>query len=487
MQGWRKSMEDAHVAQVNVPLPTSNKNNATNSKDTGDRDPARVFAVFDGHGGAEVARFCQIYLVDVLTKQEGWGRSGEDVDVGRALVASFHGLDRLVDDPKYREEVNRLKTVSPPPPPAPSVTEEKSTVTEDEATTIAETLSTDLSAAENKQIVTDIIVGKMTQVGDDVDNGDEEDDSDVAVGEIGEDHMDLQHDGVGEGDVVEEVEEVTDGTVKVSSADALSLFKKFLSISHKPNASLLDKHDTDVDVEVEEEEQTESNEEDGVIIPTKVINGRQVCNLPDHPIHAGCASVCAVITGYTLTVANAGDSRVVLCRKGGITEPMSYDHKPQNEGEKKRIDESGGFVNQFGRVNGNLNLSRSIGDLKYKQVRQLPMSAQMITAEPDIKQVTLDPEDEFLILACDGIWDCLTNEEAVQYVRERIDTKTPIQIGTEMLDEIISVDPRETSGIGGDNMTVMVVDLLPGRRTYNQVEKSKSSKTDGSGTDVAIE
>lgn len=83
-------------------------------------------------------------------------------------------------------------------------------------------------------------------------------------------------------------------------------------------------------------------------------------------------------------------------------------------------------------------------------------------------RVTLDPEDEFVILACDGIWDCLTNEEAVQYVRDRIDTKTPIEVGTEMLDEIISVDPRETSGIGGDNMTVMVVDLLPGRRSYNK-------------------
>jgi len=125
-------------------------------------------------------------------------------------------------------------------------------------------------------------------------------------------------------------------------------------------------------------------------------------------------------------------------------------------------------VNQFGRVNGNLNLSRSIGDLKYKQVKELDPSAQMITAEPDIKEVTLDPEDEFLIIGCDGIWDCLTNEEAVKYVRERIDSKTIVEIGTEMLDEIISDDPRETGGIGGDNMTIMVVDLLPGKRARNQ-------------------
>ncbi len=78
----------------------------------------------------------------------------------------------------------------------------------------------------------------------------------------------------------------------------------------------------------------------------------------------------------------------------------------------------------------------------------------------------MDPMDEFFILGCDGIWDCLTNEQAIAYVRERIDTKTPTQIGVEMLDEIISEDPRASQGIGGDNMTVMIVDLLPHTRSH---------------------
>lgn len=52
----------------------------------------------------------------------------------------------------------------------------------------------------------------------------------------------------------------------------------------------------------------------------------------------------------------------------------------------RRITNAGGFVNQFGRVNGNLNLSRSIGDLKYKQVPGIHPAGQMITAEPDIVQ-----------------------------------------------------------------------------------------------------
>ena len=55
-------------------------------------------------------------------------------------------------------------------------------------------------------------------------------------------------------------------------------------------------------------------------------------------------------------------------------------------------------------------------------------------------------------------------------MRDRIDAKTPTEIGIEMLDEIISIDPRATQGIGGDNMTVMIVDLQPGSRPYHQSE-----------------
>ena len=92
---------------------------------------------------------------------------------------------------------------------------------------------------------------------------------------------------------------------------------------------------------------------------------RQQCALPDHRVQAGCTSVVALLVNNELLVANAGDSRAVLCR-GGTAIALSEDHKPLQDRELDRIRRAGGFVTEQGRVNGNLNLSRSIGDLKYK-------------------------------------------------------------------------------------------------------------------------
>jgi protein phosphatase PTC2/3 len=71
------------------------------------------------------------------------------------------------------------------------------------------------------------------------------------------------------------------------------------------------------------------------------------------------------------------------------------------EGEKSRIMAAGGFVD-YGRVNGNLALSRAIGDFEFKRQSDLPPEQQIVTAMPDIIVHELAPEDEFLVLACDG-------------------------------------------------------------------------------------
>ena len=119
-------------------------------------------------------------------------------------------------------------------------------------------------------------------------------------------------------------------------------------------------------------------------------------------------------------MANAGDSRCVLCRNGEAIE-LSLDHKPEDELEMNRIVKAGGKVTADGRVNGGLNLSRALGDHAYKKNKDLPPEQQMISALPDIKTATIDLEkDEFMILACDGIWNFMSSQNVVNFVRTRL-------------------------------------------------------------------
>jgi|ERR1712166_1612205 len=128
----------------------------------------------------------------------------------------------------------------------------------------------------------------------------------------------------------------------------------------------------------------------------------------------GCTAVVTLISPTHIYCANAGDSRSVLARSSGpaLCYPLSNDHKPDDLPEKTRIETAGGFV-EDNRVNGSLNLSRSLGDFEYKGNNNLPFTEQAVTCDPEVRMVARSPADSFLILACDGIWDCLTSEECV--------------------------------------------------------------------------
>ncbi|GMG35326.1 unnamed protein product [Ambrosiozyma monospora] len=114
---------------------------------------------------------------------------------------------------------------------------------------------------------------------------------------------------------------------------------------------------------------------------------------------SGCAATSVIITKDKIICGNAGDSRTIMSING-VVKPLSFDHKPTNEGEKARIVAAGGYVD-LGRVNGNLALSRGIGDFEFKRSPQLPAEEQQVTALPDVIEHNLTSEDEFVVLACD--------------------------------------------------------------------------------------
>nr|KJB67987.1 hypothetical protein B456_010G222200 [Gossypium raimondii]KJB67989.1 hypothetical protein B456_010G222200 [Gossypium raimondii] len=172
----------------------------------------------------------------------------------------------------------------------------------------------------------------------------------------------------------------------------------------------------------------------------------------DGPTQGSTACV-AVIRNKQLIVANAGDSRCVISRKGQAYN-LSKDHKPELELEKDRILKAGGFI-QVGRINGSLNLARAIGDVEFKQNKTLPAEKQIVTANPDINAVELCDDDEFLVLACDGIWDCMSSQQLVDYVREQLSSETKLSaICERVFDRCLA---PTAGGEGCDNMTMILV------------------------------
>jgi protein phosphatase 1L len=124
---------------------------------------------------------------------------------------------------------------------------------------------------------------------------------------------------------------------------------------------------------------------------------------------AGSTASTAVLVGDRLLVANVGDSRAVICIAGKAI-ALSTDHKPNRSDERQRIEKAGGVVMWSGtwRVGGVLAVSRAFGDRLLKKY---------VVAEPEIQDQLITSDVEFLVLASDGLWDVVSNQDAVTMVQ----------------------------------------------------------------------
>jgi len=167
----------------------------------------------------------------------------------------------------------------------------------------------------------------------------------------------------------------------------------------------------------------------------------------------GATAVVVFIVGHTLYLGNAGDSEAVLAQIGEHNAHeahlLSEKHKPSDE--RERIEAAGGHV-IFGRVLGNLAVSRSLGDSDFK----VPMnraSADWVSAVPYTHQIELSPKNPFLIIACDGLWDKMTYQEAVEFIFQRKEEgKSPVEAA-----QLITQEALNKGSL--DNITTVIVYL----------------------------
>jgi len=471
MQGWRQSMEDAHIA-----VPSFG-------------DGVGVYGVFDGHGGPSVSAWVSKHFGTVFAEQLTKSRErfasnaskskSESVPddaaiVGEALEQTFLSLDEKLSMKESREELWKIHEHQE----SKGEAQEEDPGENSQQQFLRHILGNSKDGNPMVRIVErdghryfQVVSGD----GDDEDSKDEDAEEASKIEEVFEDVL-PEADATEETTKQEEAETVTFSAVDRTSSTNYASTHKTAPLSPADDVKGED-NDIEKEEEKNDEESEEERDEEKEVADSddkhnaedlSEMGGRGNLSIPEN---CGTTAVVVVVIGTQsspyLVAANAGDSRAVLCREG-VALALSEDHKPNNRIEATRISRAGGTV-VGGRVDGNLNLSRAVGDLFYKRDTHLSPEEQRITSFPDVRVVPISEKDEFVILGCDGIWDCMSNQQAVSIVRERLaqepngeaDAVALSKICEEMCDKCLSDNPLASEGIGRDNMTFMIVQLAP--------------------------
>ncbi|KAL9253405.1 putative protein phosphatase 2C 10 [Drosera capensis] len=153
---------------------------------------------------------------------------------------------------------------------------------------------------------------------------------------------------------------------------------------------------------------------------------------PDLGRGGSTAVTTILIDGQKLYVANVGDSRAILSRRGQAVQ-MTTDHEPNTE--RGSIENKGGFVSNMpgdvARVDGQLAVSRAFGDKNLKS---------HLRSDPDIKKADINHDTDLLILASDGLWKVMSNQEAVDIARK---IKDPLKAAKQLATEALNRESKD--------------------------------------------
>jgi len=351
MQGWRSQMEDRSLIKTNIP----------------GLDGHHLVAIFDGHGGEEVAEYCALHLLRVfaeMLRQRDFQSTPNAEDIGRLLRDVFMELDQELKRNTFKENGAIIRTHKP-------------------------------------------------------------------------DTLDVGHDG--------SEDMMSDLINKIQLFEEIMAGEK--EISH------LNQH----------EQRRRANPEFGRYQSSEEY--KAALNSEDRVDTCGSTALAMIVTPTHLVVANTGDSRAILGHAGNY-HALSRDHKPAVEEERERITMAGGQIQNY-RVNGRLAVSRTMGDHVFKLDPQFPPENQVISCEPEVQLVERTKDDEFVLLACDGIWDVMNNGEAAFFIRGRLEAgeKNLNKVLAALEDECLKKQSR-------DNMSAILVAFPPAWSPSSRVHPS---------------
>lgn len=179
---------------------------------------------------------------------------------------------------------------------------------------------------------------------------------------------------------------------------------------------------------------------------------------------SGTTALAVVVWDNQLILANAGDSRAVLSQRGRAKQ-LTVDHRPLQSDESERLKACGGYVCREGLLGGELSVSRALGDFHLVDLKDPHQPGKPLIAEPQVAEHDLQEGDEFLILGCDGLWDVLSSENAVEYARKQLqEHNDPKRCSEALVQRAIELH-------SGDNLTVITIcfaNEAPRRKKYER-------------------
>ncbi|CAF3323500.1 unnamed protein product [Rotaria sp. Silwood1] len=351
----------------------------------------------------------------------------------------------------------------------PSSSESKTTSKRPRKSTSSDTTTSPSTTVKSKSLTHRLLSDNIDDLEEDEDDFEYEESEDETSGDEADDNEDDDENADDEEEEEEATEEETeeDEDKQAESNKAIEINK----LMRKSIMAILNRHtkkrkhndDSEDDAKQNQNKEQEGNDDDDEEEEEAESSddandtelGKMLDMSSDPGSSSGCTAVVTLLRDKQLFVANAGDSRCVVCRNGRAIE-MSVDHKPEDPQERTRIEKAGYKVTLDGRVSGGLNLSRAIGDHAYKKTPKLPPEEQAITALPDIRTLTLENQDEFMVIACDGIWNFMSSQDVVDFVRGRLEKQTLSQICEELFMHCLAPN-TSGDGTGCDNMTAIIV------------------------------
>ena len=445
MQGWRKTMEDAAIVLPNFEKKTS------------------LFGILDGHGGSIISEFVSVNLKNVLVRTNSYKKGNYE----QALAETFLIMDELLKNKKIN---NFIYTIHNAKERAKELIINENINEKDSVVKLrfeAGIYYFDLdeidlyNEGEGKGIVTTIFELKSKNKIKDKNNEMNTTADDSKLNQSKSSKIDIE---------INKEEEKSSKNLKIEDI--------FFQKSGKQNAALniLPKFEEVFESKIcelifeQKESLLKSNKNSPNSSSKKLIRSENyIAN------QMGTTANILLIKNGILYIANVGDSLSVMY-KNKRAYNLNREHQTTMQSERERVLKSGAIINGY-RINGMLNLTRAIGDLSFKSNYELKLHEQSVIPLPEITKIEDTEGIDFIIMGCDGVWDCVKRQIVCDFVDKEM-RENPEQNLSEILKKIFDkcVSPIWGDILGTDNMSCIIIQFMHNEKNENNNENIKVEK-----------